>query len=450
MAALLPLSLLLTGATALAGLLRGAYAAQAASLAAGVALLLASVLGYALADGAGGLGALLAVLTGVVTLAALLAEWGGIRRGGAFYPCLVLLLAGCLYYLFGAGGLLSFYIGFELVLVPRVLVIGIWGSGAARIRAAFLFFLYTLVGSLARLACLVALWWGEPGPLLTGAPIAGLAGPASLALASGFALAFAVKTPLLPFHTWLFRAHAQAPVGGSVLLAGLVLKLSAWGVALVFLSWFPAAWAALLPAVLALASVSLVYSSLSARRQTDLKAVVAISSVGHRALSVRGLALAGGAGWTGGILLQAAHGLVSPALFVLVGGVLYERYHTLLAVYYRGLSVLLPGFSLLFLLARLANCATPPSLNWLSELLAIAGVLGASPLAALAAASSVLLGAGYTVWVFTRASYGEWSPALQPLGDAGRRHTALALVLVGLAGVAGPASTHLVDSLWAH
>jgi NADH-quinone oxidoreductase subunit M len=124
---------------------------------AGVALLLASVAGYALVDGAGGLGALLAVLTGVVTLAALLAEWGGIRRGGAFYPCLVLLLAGCLYYLFGAGDLLSFYIGFELVLVPRVLVIGIWGSGAARIRAAFLFFLYTLVGSLARLACLVAL-----------------------------------------------------------------------------------------------------------------------------------------------------------------------------------------------------------------------------------------------------------------------------------------------------
>lgn len=449
MTPLLLLSLLSAGATGLAGAARGAYAAQCLSLLASVLLLAGSLLAYTLADGAGGLGALLALLTGLVTVAALLAEWSGVRRGAGFYPALVLLLAGCLYYLFGAGDLLSFYIGFELVLVPIVVVIGIWGSGAARIRAAFLFFLYTLVGSLAILSALTLLWWGEPGPLLTGAATGELSAAASLSLAAGFGLAFAVKTPLLPFHTWLFRAHAQAPVGGSVLLAGLVLKLSAWGVALVFLSWFPEAWAAYLPLVLALGAVSLVYSSLSAMRQTDLKAVVAISSVGHMALSVMGLALVSGLGWSGGVLLQLAHGLVSPALFILVGGVLYERYHTLVTAYYRGLAVLLPAFAALFFLASLANCATPPSLNWLSELFVIAGLAGASPLASLLAATSVLLGAGYTVWVFTRSVYGEWSPVLQPLADAGRRHTLLVAYLVGLAAASGAAAGALADGVYA-
>lgn len=187
---------------------------------------------------------------------------------------------------------------------------------------------------------------------------------------------------------------------------------------------------------MALGALSLVYSSLSTLRQSDLKAVVAISSVGHMALSVIGLSLLG-TSWTGGILLQFAHGLVSPALFVLVGGVLYSRYGTLLTGYYRGLSAALPGFALLYFLAILANCATPPTLNWLSELLVIAGLLAASPLAAALAALSVLLGAAYTIWVFTRTAYGEWAPYLQPLPDAGRRSTLLVGGLLSLAAVGG-------------
>lgn len=184
-------------------------------------------------------------------------------------------------------------------------------------------------------------------------------------------------------------------------------------------------------------------------RQTDLKAVVAISSVGHMALSVMGLALSSGIGWSGGILLQFAHGLVSPALFILVGGVLYERYHTLVTAYYRGTAVLMPAFAGAFFLASLANCATPPSLNWLSELFVIAGLASVSPVASFLAASSVLLGAAYTIWIFTRAAYGEWSPVLQPLADMGRRHTFLAVYLVGLAAVGGLVAGPLADGVYA-
>jgi NADH:ubiquinone oxidoreductase subunit 4 (subunit M) len=227
---MIPLSLLSLGGSFLVlgtGRVAGSYAALSAALTLAIGLLAGSLLVVLLSDGEGGLGVALGTLTALVTACALLSEWGAPRRQGSLYPALVLALSACLYYLFGAGDLYSFYIGFEIVLVPLVAVIGIWGSGAARIRAAFLFFLYTLAGSLLMLVCLILLWWGYPGPLLAGPAAGELSGAAQIALASGFALAFAVKTPLMPFHTWLFRAHAQAPVGGSVLLAGLVLKLSA-------------------------------------------------------------------------------------------------------------------------------------------------------------------------------------------------------------------------------
>lgn len=432
-------------AVSLADRLRGGYAAQSVALVAALAGLGGAVAAWGL--GALTLGPLLTLLAVAVVAASLLAEWNGVRHRAPLYYTLLLALAAVLAFLFSTGDLVGFYVGFELVLVPTAAVIGIWGSGGAHLRAAFLFFLYTLAGSLPMLGSLALLWGLEPGPLLTGVALGELAGGLQLHLLAGFALALAVKTPLVPFHTWLFRAHAQAPVGGSMALAGAVLKLGAWGVALVCLGPLATGWAALLPLAATLAAVSLLYSSLATLRAVDLKAAVALSSVAHMGTSLLGLAYAEGGAWEGGMLLQLAHGLVSPALFLLVGGVLYERFGTLLLPYYRGLAGTLPVAVVLLFAAAFANCGTPPTLNWLAELEVVAGVLERSPAAAALAALGVVAGAAYSLWLASRVGLGTPSPHLRPLPDLDRRQAALAFALVGGALAGGPAAGALMGSL---
>lgn len=225
-------------------------------------------------------------------------------------------------------------------------------------------------------------------------------------------LAFAVKTPLVPFHMWLPRAHADAPLAASMVLAGTVLKMATYGYLRLCLSLMPVMSAWFSPLVLGVAVVSVIYSSLATIRQSDMKALIAYSSIGHMAVVVLGLFSGTLLGITGAVILSLAHGLVSPALFILTGGVLYDRYHTRLILYYRGLSVSMPIFSTLFFLATAMNIGQPLSLNWLGELLSLMGVFMANPILAGVAATVQVLSACYAVWLYIRMTGGSVSPYL--------------------------------------
>lgn len=224
---------------------------------------------------------------------------------------------------------------------------------------------------------------------------------------AGFVFAIAVKTPLYPFHLWLYRAHAEAPVAGSVLLAGVVLKIASYAFIRIPLGLYSETTYRFLPFLLTLSLVTLLLSSLSVLRQADFKAYIALSSVGHMAMVTLGLASCCYDGIQGGLLLSFAHGLVSPALFIVLGGTLYDRYHSRTILYYRGLVLLLPLTATFFFVASAMNMAVPPSPNWLAELLILTGLMATSPLAAVLASSGVVLSAAYTIWLFSRMSYGQ-------------------------------------------
>lgn len=212
-----------------------------------------------------------------------------------------------------------------------------------------------------------------------------------------FFVALAVKTPLVPFHIWLPRAHAEAPLAGSMVLAGTVLKLSTYGFLRLVLPLLPDATAYYTPLVQTVCLVTLVYSSLATMRQSDFKALVAYSSVAHMAVITLGIISNTVIGIEGGILFSLAHGVVSPALFIIVGGVLYDRYHTRIIMSYRGLAQCMPILASLFFIATAANMGVPLSLNWLGELLSLAGVYEQSALVGILGASSILLSAGYSI-----------------------------------------------------
>ena len=262
-----------------------------------------------------------------------------------------------------------------------------------------------------------------------------------------FFLAFAVKTPLWPMHGWLFRAHAEAPLAGSILLAAVILKLATYGFLRVLLPFFPDATNFFMPAVQTICIITLVYSSLVTIRQTDLKALVAYSSVAHMAVVLLGIFSNTQQGIEGAIILSLAHGFVSPALFICVGGVLYSRYHTRIIKYYRGMVLTMPVFTIMFLLFSLFNAAAPLSANFIGEFLALTGVFQRSPIVGILGASGIVLSACYSIWMFNRVSYGAWSPYLKPTTDLNRREYMLLLPLLICTVVFGIFPNIILDSL---
>ena len=213
----------------------------------------------------------------------------------------------------------------------------------------------------------------------------------------GFWVALITKTPIVPLHIWLPRAHADAPLAGSMLLAGIVLKLATYGILRVLLGLLPEASEYFTPLVQALSLISLVYASLATIRQIDIKALVAYSSVAHMAIVVLGLFSHSLVGIQGAILLSLAHGVVSPALFALVGGTLYDRFHTRTMRYYRGLGTFMPVFASLYFIATACNMGVPLSGNWLAEVMTLAGTFERSAIVGLVAASGIVFSACYSL-----------------------------------------------------
>lgn len=335
------------------------------------------------------------------------------------YALLFLLLESLLLVLFSVLDLILFYIFFESVLIPLYIIVGHWG-GNNSIRAAYILFLYTLAGSLFILLSIITIYYYTGTTDFIILSLESISFDYQKYLWLGFFLSIAVKTPLVPFHIWLPKAHAEAPLAGSIVLAGLILKLAVYGFLRILLPLLPDATSYFTPLVQIIAVISLIYSSLATLRQTDTKALVAYSSIGHIAIVVLGVFSNTLIGIEGSIILSLAHGFVSPAIFLIFGGILYNRTHSRIIRYYRGLTIYAPILSALFFVTTTFNIAVPLSLNWIGEFISLAGVFSNSPIIGFLSATSIILSASYSIFLFNRVSFGSSSKYLKPITDVNR------------------------------
>jgi NADH-quinone oxidoreductase subunit M len=386
--------------------------------------------------GVDGISIALVVLTTILTVSCVLISWESIReRAAGFYACLLLLEAG-LVGVFCAFDLVLFYVFFEFTLVPLFFMIGIWG-GPQRRYAAIKFFLYTLVGSLVTLIGLVALVL-----LATGA---GLERPASIpelsqwlaanplnqtwqiALFLTIAVGFMVKVPLFPLHTWLPLAHVEAPTAGSVLLAGVLLKLGTYGFLRLCLPMFPdAAQVVGVPLIAVLSVIGIIYGSLCALAQRDIKKLVAYSSVAHLGFCMLGLFALNSAGLSGGVLQMINHGLATGALFLLVG-MIYDRYHTRQLDDLGGLAARLPLLAVTMIFIAMASIGLPGLNGFVGEVLSLIGMFRRQPIYAILGTTGIVLGAWYLLRMIQQAFFGplrEPAHGSHPVGDMNGREIA--------------------------
>ena len=332
------------------------------------------------------------------------ASWTSIQKRVGEYMAAFLLMETLMIGVFAAQDLLLFYIFFEAGLIPMYLIIGIWG-GQDRIYASYKFFLYTLLGSLVMLIAM--LWMIQfagtadiPTLLNTDFPV-----EAQKWLWFAFFASFAVKMPMWPVHTWWPDAHVQAPTAGSVILAGVLLKMGGYGFLRFSLPMFPEASADFIPLVFGLSMVAVVYTSLVALVQQDMKKLIAYSSVAHMAIVTIGLFTFNQQGIEGAIIVMLSHGLVSGALFLCVG-VIYDRLHTRDISRYGGLSINMPKYSLLFMLFTMASVGLPGTSGFVGEFLSLAGAYKVSTWATLIATTGIILGAGYMLYLYRRIAFG--------------------------------------------
>jgi len=332
------------------------------------------------------------------------ASWTSIQKRVGEYMAAFLLMETLMIGVFAAQDLLLFYIFFEAGLIPMYLIIGIWG-GQDRIYASYKFFLYTLLGSLVMLIAM--LWMIQfagtadiPTLLNTDFPA-----EAQKWLWFAFFASFAVKMPMWPVHTWLPDAHVQAPTAGSVILAGVLLKMGGYGFLRFSLPMFPEASADFIPLVFGLSMVAVVYTSLVALVQQDMKKLIAYSSVAHMAIVTVGLFTFNQQGIEGAIIVMLSHGLVSGALFLCVG-VIYDRLHTREISRYGGVSVNMPKYALLFMLFTMASVGLPGTSGFVGEFLALAGAYKVSTWATFIATTGIILGAGYMLYLYRRIAFG--------------------------------------------
>ena len=333
------------------------------------------------------------------------ASWQSIQTRVGEYMAAFLLMEVLMIGVFAAQDIFLFYIFFEAGLIPMYLIIGIWG-GADRIYASYKFFLYTLFGSVLML---IAMFWMVNEAGTTDIPTLmqyDFAAEVQTWLWLAFFASFAVKMPMWPVHTWLPDAHVQAPTAGSVILAGVLLKLGGYGFIRFSLPMFPEASEQFVWLILILSMIAVVYTSLVALVQHDMKKLIAYSSVAHMAIVTVGLFAFNQQGLEGAMIIMLSHGLVSGALFLCVG-VIYDRLHTREIDRYGGLSINMPRYALLFLLFTMASIGLPGTSGFVGEFLALLGIYEVSSLATLICTTGIILGAGYMLYLYRRIAFGE-------------------------------------------
>jgi len=386
--------------------------------------------------GVDGISVLFVLLNSFITILVVIAGWTVIEQRVAQYLGAFLVMSGLLNGVFSALDGLLFYIFFEATLIPMFIIIGVWG-GPNRVYAAVKFFLYTLFGSLLMLVALLYLynkaggsfsildWHRLPLPLA-----------AQVLLFFGFLFAFAVKVPMWPVHTWLPDAHTEAPTGGSVVLAAILLKLGAYGFVRFTLPILPDASRELAWLMIALSLVAIVYIGLVALVQTDMKRLIAYSSISHMGFVTLGFFIFNAYGVEGALVQMISHGFVSAALFLCVG-VMYDRMHSRMIADYGGVVNTMPRFATLMMLFAMANCGLPATSGFVGEFLVILGAMKANFWLAFAAATTLVFGAAYTLWMYKRVIFGAVANArVAALADLDPRELlvlgALAIAVLGM------------------
>lgn len=345
------------------------------------------------------------ILTTFLIPVCLLVGWKTIEIYVKEYAIAFLVMESLMIAVFSVLDLLLFYIFFESVLIPMFIIIGVWGSRERKIRAAYQFFLYTLFGSLLMLLAVLLIYFQAGTCSLETLYTTSWSEKRSLLLWLAFFASFAVKVPMVPVHVWLPEAHVEAPTAGSVLLAGIMLKLGTYGFLRFSIPLFPYASIYFTPLVYTMSCIAIIYTSLTTVRQVDLKKIIAYSSVAHMNFVTLGIFSLNAQGVEGSIMLMLSHGIVSPALFLLVGA-LYDRHKTRLIRYYGGAARMMPIFAILMVFFTMANISLPGTSSFVGEFLVLTGAFQNNSFAAIMAATGMVLGAAYALWLCNRVIYG--------------------------------------------
>jgi len=398
--------------------------------------------------GVDGISVYFVLLTTIIMPIAILSNWNSITENIKSYLIIMLLLETLLLGVFLVLDILLFYIFFESILPPLFILIGLFGSGN-KIRASFYLFLYTLWGSLFLLLS-----------ILTMSSIMGTTDfdalfktnfdyNTQLFLFCGIFIAFAVKTPTIFLNNWLLKAHVESPLGGSIILAGIVLKLSLYGIFRLVLPILPKASLDYTYIVFIIGVITIIYASFSTLRTTDIKELIAYSSVSHAAVYLIAAFSNTIQGIEGGILLGLAHGFVSSGLFICAGGILYDRSGTRSIYFYKGMVQIMPLFSILFFILSLGNCGSPLTLNFIGEFMSLYGVFERLPFLGLLASSSIILSAAYTIYMFNRIAFGgSYSKFFEEnVSDITKREFFSLFVLVFFTVIFGIYPSFILDGL---
>jgi NADH-quinone oxidoreductase subunit M len=396
--------------------------------------------------GIDGIALLLVLLTTLLGVIAFLSSWSAIQTREKEYYVFMLLLQTGMLGVFMALDFFLFYVFWEVMLVPMYFLIGIWGGGR-RLYAAIKFFLYTLAGSVLMLLGILALYFFNAGGLLGWE---GLGNPASFSILQfheigaaippdlqfwiflAFFVGFAIKVPMFPFHTWLPDAHVEAPTAGSVILAGVLLKMGTYGFVRFSLPILPDATRELLPWMAALSIIGIIYGALVAMAQKDMKKLVAYSSVSHLGFVMLGLFALNGPGINGSVLQMINHGISTGALFLLVG-IIYERRHTRMIAEYGGISSEMPLYATIFLIITMSSIGLPTLNGFVGEFTILVGAFNRVWWWALFAAVGIVLGAAYMLWMYQRVFFGPLAnPENRGLPDLNRREVLYLAPLVVL------------------
>jgi proton-translocating NADH-quinone oxidoreductase chain M len=346
------------------------------------------------------------LLTTMLIPICILLSWGSVKKDVREYLIAFLLLEFFLIGVFCILDLLLFYIFFESVLIPMFLIVGVWGSRERKILASYYFFLYTLLGSVIMLLSILYIFY-QVGTtdyeVLVSFSFSELE---QKILWLTFFLAFASKVPMVPVHLWLPEAHVEAPTAGSVILAGVLLKLGTYGFIRYSIPLFPNASFFFTPLVYTIAVIGIIYTSFTAIRQSDFKRIIAYTSIAHMNLVMLGIFSFNSIGIEGAIFQSLSHGFVASALFLVIG-IVYDRYHTRIVKYYSGLASVMPIYISIFLFFTMANIAFPGTSSFIGEFLILTGSFKSNTSATFLGATGVILSGAYSLWLLNRIAFGN-------------------------------------------
>ena len=360
--------------------------------------------GISYAVGVDGISMLFVILTTFLMPFCVLASWVSVEKRIKEYMIAFLILETLMLGVFVSLDIVLFYVFFEAGLIPMFLIIGVWG-GKDRVYASYKFFLYTLLGSVLMLLAIMAMYWDAGSTSIPDLLAHKFPPGMQTWLWLAFFASFAVKMPMWPVHTWLPDAHVQAPTAGSVILAGILLKLGGYGFIRFSLAMFPVASHTFAPFVFTLSVLAIIYTSLVALMQTDIKKLIAYSSVAHMGYVTMGIFAANAQGLQGALYQMLSHGIVSGALFLCVG-VVYDRTHTREIAAYGGLVNNMPKYAVAFMVFTMANVGLPGTSGFVGEFLTLLGAFRANTYVALFATSGVILSAAYALWLYRRVIFG--------------------------------------------